>query len=57
VDTVLYGQDGVEGVLLRNGEKIGSESVIVAVGGKSVPQTGSPVYTLGMKKRLFKHDF
>ena len=41
VDTVLYGQDGVEGVLLRNGEKIGSESVIVAVGGKSVPQTGS----------------
>jgi len=57
VDTVLYGQDGVEGVLLRNGEKIGSESVIVAVGGKSVPQTGSPVYIVGKKKRLFKHDF
>lgn len=31
----------VQGVLLRSGERLAARSVIVAVGGKSVPQTGS----------------
>ncbi len=41
VKEVLY-QDGcAKGVRLRSGEIFNSKSVIVAVGGKSVPQTGS----------------
>ncbi|MGV3488925.1 MAG: NAD(P)/FAD-dependent oxidoreductase [Tuberibacillus sp.] len=41
VETVLYGEEGVAGVLLKTGEKVASKSVIIAVGGKSVPNTGS----------------
>lgn len=41
VKDVLYHQGNVIGVELRTGEVINSSCVIVAVGGKSVPQTGS----------------
>jgi len=41
VDTVLYEDGRVAGVRLRSGETLGCRSVIVASGGKSVPQTGS----------------
>lgn len=41
VETVLYGESGAEGVLLKTGEKIPAKNVIIAVGGKSVPNTGS----------------
>lgn len=41
VAEVLYGEGRVEGVRLRSGETILSRAVIVAVGGKSVPHTGS----------------
>jgi predicted Rossmann fold flavoprotein len=40
IQTVLY-SDCVTGVKKMNGEKLSAASVIVAVGGKSVPQTGS----------------
>lgn len=41
VDEVLYDQGQVVGVRLRSGEVFKSRAVIIAVGGKSVPQTGS----------------
>jgi predicted Rossmann fold flavoprotein len=41
VKDVLYQDGNTIGVLLRSGEVIESRNVIVAVGGKSVPQTGS----------------
>jgi predicted Rossmann fold flavoprotein len=41
VKEVLYHNGEVTGVILRSGEVIKSSCVIVAVGGKSVPQTGS----------------
>ncbi|WP_054949797.1 BaiN/RdsA family NAD(P)/FAD-dependent oxidoreductase [Numidum massiliense] len=41
VERVLYGKGGVQGVKLTNGERIHATCVIVASGGKSVPQTGS----------------
>lgn len=41
VAEVLYEEGRVAGVKLRTGETIGSSAVIVAVGGKSVPHTGS----------------
>lgn len=41
VKDVLYSEDTVEGVLLHSGEKLQAKQVIVAVGGKSVPHTGS----------------
>ncbi|MGV7115011.1 NAD(P)/FAD-dependent oxidoreductase [Paenibacillus sp. KACC 21273] len=41
VDEVLYDQGQVVGVRLRSGEVFKSKAVIIAVGGKSVPQTGS----------------
>lgn len=41
VDTVLYEDGRVAGVRLRSGETLVCRSVIVASGGKSVPQTGS----------------
>lgn len=41
VKKVLYRDGKVEGVLLREGETILCPRVIVAVGGKSVPRTGS----------------
>ncbi|GGH85534.1 putative Rossmann fold flavoprotein [Pullulanibacillus pueri] len=41
VDTVLFEGDRTVGVKLKSGEKISSQKVIVAVGGKSVPNTGS----------------
>jgi predicted Rossmann fold flavoprotein len=41
VDTILYEDNRVTGVRLKSGEMIGSRAVIVASGGKSVPQTGS----------------
>lgn len=41
VDEVLYDQEQVVGVRLRSGEVFKSRAVIIAVGGKSVPQTGS----------------
>jgi predicted Rossmann fold flavoprotein len=41
VDEVIYEDGQTAGVRLRSGEMIKSSSVIVAVGGKSVPHTGS----------------
>ncbi|CAM4234904.1 BaiN/RdsA family NAD(P)/FAD-dependent oxidoreductase [Lederbergia lenta] len=41
VKEVLYAEDQVAGVLLESGEKISSNAVVIASGGKSVPQTGS----------------
>ncbi|MVO99796.1 NAD(P)/FAD-dependent oxidoreductase [Paenibacillus lutrae] len=41
VDRVLYRDGSVEGVRLKSGELLHSRCVIVASGGKSVPQTGS----------------
>ncbi|WP_127588175.1 NAD(P)/FAD-dependent oxidoreductase [Paenibacillus koleovorans] len=38
---VLYEDGRVQGVRLRSGERVASDAVIVAVGGKSVPHTGS----------------
>ena len=41
VDAVRYDNGRVSGVRLRSGETIDARAVIVASGGKSVPQTGS----------------
>lgn len=41
VKKVLYENGAVKGVLFENGEEILSKSVVIAVGGKSVPHTGS----------------
>ena len=41
VDEVLYDQGQAVGVRLRSGEVFHSRAVIIAVGGTSVPQTGS----------------
>ncbi|HEU5140953.1 MAG TPA: NAD(P)/FAD-dependent oxidoreductase [Bacillales bacterium] len=41
VETVLYQEGAVAGIRLRSGEEIEAGNVIVAVGGKSVPRTGS----------------
>ncbi len=41
VERVTYGEQGVTGVLLKTGEHLTCRAVVVAVGGKSVPQTGS----------------
>ena len=41
VERVLYENGRTAGVLLRSGETLKSECVIIATGGKSVPQTGS----------------
>ncbi len=41
VDRVLYEETGCRGVRLRSGEEIKAPCVIIAVGGNSVPQTGS----------------
>lgn len=41
VQQVLYDEEKVAGVRLKNGQTIKSKCVIVAVGGKSVPATGS----------------
>lgn len=41
VSKVLYHEDKVEGVILKTGEQIDTKSLVLAVGGKSVPHTGS----------------
>ncbi|MFD0827228.1 NAD(P)/FAD-dependent oxidoreductase [Neobacillus sp. M.A.Huq-85] len=41
VKDVLYENGQVSGVILRDGQKITAKSVVIAVGGKSVPHTGS----------------
>ncbi|MEH7334942.1 NAD(P)/FAD-dependent oxidoreductase [Neobacillus drentensis] len=41
VADVLYENGHVSGVMLRDGQKIGAKSIVIAVGGKSVPHTGS----------------
>ncbi|MCF6138346.1 NAD(P)/FAD-dependent oxidoreductase [Pseudalkalibacillus berkeleyi] len=41
VEKVIYKNQEAKGILLRDGEKIESNAVIIAVGGKSVPHTGS----------------
>lgn len=41
VANVLYEEGRTAGVVLASGEKIRARNVVVAVGGKSVPQTGS----------------
>jgi predicted Rossmann fold flavoprotein len=41
VETVEYDEDRTRGVLLKNGEFIEATCVVIAVGGKSVPHTGS----------------
>ncbi|MFC5702518.1 NAD(P)/FAD-dependent oxidoreductase [Cohnella faecalis] len=41
VNKVLYGDGSVQGVRLSDGETLSSRCVVIATGGKSVPQTGS----------------
>lgn len=41
VETVRYEEDRAAGVVLKNGESYQAKAIILAVGGKSVPQTGS----------------
>ncbi|MGG3466417.1 NAD(P)/FAD-dependent oxidoreductase [Neobacillus pocheonensis] len=41
VADVLYENDQVSAVLLKDGQKIRTKSIVIAVGGKSVPHTGS----------------
>jgi predicted Rossmann fold flavoprotein len=41
VESVLYGDGTVRGIRLKSKEEIDAENVIVAAGGKSVPNTGS----------------
>ncbi|MCQ4087329.1 NAD(P)/FAD-dependent oxidoreductase [Saccharibacillus sp. JS10] len=41
VERILYADGQVSGVLLKNGTKYSAACVIAAVGGKSVPKTGS----------------
>jgi predicted Rossmann fold flavoprotein len=41
VQDVLYDDNKAAVVLLKDGQKISSKSIVIAVGGKSVPQTGS----------------
>lgn len=41
IQEVLYGDDAVKGVRLSTDEEIGARTVILASGGKSVPNTGS----------------
>ncbi|WP_349408219.1 NAD(P)/FAD-dependent oxidoreductase [Pseudalkalibacillus sp. SCS-8] len=41
VKNVLYDEQRAKGILLEDGERIDSDAVIIAVGGKSVPHTGS----------------
>nr|WP_233711119.1 NAD(P)/FAD-dependent oxidoreductase [Lederbergia citrisecunda] len=41
VQEILFSDHRVQGVVLATGEKISCTSVVVATGGKSVPQTGS----------------
>ncbi|MDF2628688.1 MAG: ytfP [Symbiobacteriaceae bacterium] len=41
VDRLLIRDGRCEGVVLRNGERVGAGAVIIAVGGRSVPATGS----------------
>jgi len=41
VERVIYENGRVDGIELKNGERIGAACVIIATGGKSVPQTGS----------------
>ncbi|MGO4890055.1 NAD(P)/FAD-dependent oxidoreductase [Anaerobacillus sp. MEB173] len=41
VETLRYDDEKVLGVTLKNGDNINAKAIIVAVGGKSVPHTGS----------------
>ncbi|MBO0960319.1 NAD(P)/FAD-dependent oxidoreductase [Neobacillus sp. MM2021_6] len=41
VADVIYENGTVATVLLKDGQKIGTKSIVIAVGGKSVPHTGS----------------
>lgn len=41
VQDVLYENGRTSGVLLKNGQTFTADAVVIAVGGKSVPQTGS----------------
>ncbi len=41
VEDLIYENDKVSGVLLKDGQTISANSIVVAVGGKSVPHTGS----------------
>ncbi|KUP05546.1 hypothetical protein Q75_11935 [Bacillus coahuilensis p1.1.43] len=41
VERVIYDNHQVAGILLQSGERIDSPSVVISVGGKSVPHTGS----------------
>ncbi|WP_438495433.1 NAD(P)/FAD-dependent oxidoreductase [Paenibacillus sp. IHBB 3054] len=41
VQEVLYGDGKVEGIRLKSGKGVAAGAVVIATGGKSVPQTGS----------------
>jgi predicted Rossmann fold flavoprotein len=41
VKTVLYRDGQTNGIILQSGEEIFTKSIVIAVGGKSVPHTGS----------------
>ena len=41
VDEILYEDGATVGVRLKDGDELGAAAVVVAVGGKSVPHTGS----------------
>ncbi|WLR53294.1 NAD(P)/FAD-dependent oxidoreductase [Bacillus tianshenii] len=41
VKTIRYDDEKAKGITLKNGEEIDSKAIVIAVGGKSVPHTGS----------------
>ena len=41
VKSLIISENDCKGVILKNGEKLNADAVIIATGGKSYPQTGS----------------
>ncbi|WP_071393793.1 BaiN/RdsA family NAD(P)/FAD-dependent oxidoreductase [Bacillus tuaregi] len=41
VETIVYGENEMKSILLKSGKKYDTKAVVIAVGGKSVPHTGS----------------
>jgi predicted Rossmann fold flavoprotein len=41
VDNLIYENGSVSAVLLKDGQRLSAKSIVIAVGGKSVPHTGS----------------
>nr|QRZ17756.1 aminoacetone oxidase family FAD-binding enzyme [Virgibacillus sp. AGTR] len=43
----IHYEENNHSVILRDGTKVQTKSVVIAVGGKAVPHTGSPVHMIG----------